>query len=139
MNRVPAMDACAALVRELELEHLHLRQMLALAAEEQRDLVAGDLARLDAIAAERLAQLHAFELYEARRRAYLAELGFAPDAGGLAACARSARSRGLALTTAGARVAEALAELRELNEENGALLRARLAELGGPARAGLGP
>jgi flagellar biosynthesis/type III secretory pathway chaperone len=139
MNRVPAMDACAALARELELEHLHLRQMLALAAEEHRDLVAGDLARLDAIAAERLAQLYAFELYEARRRAYLADMGFAADAGGLAACARSGRSHGLALTTAGARVAEALAELRELNEENGVLLRARLAELGGPARAGLEP
>jgi hypothetical protein len=36
-------------------------------------------------------------------------------------------------------VADALAELRDLNEENGTLLRARLAELGGPAESGLAP
>ena len=43
----------------------------------------------------------------------------------------SAGSRGRELTTAWKRVADALADLRDLNEENGALLRARLAEADG--------
>jgi flagellar biosynthesis/type III secretory pathway chaperone len=123
-------DPFAALVRELDLEHLHLRQMLALAAEERRDLVAGALGRLGAITSERLAQLDALELYDARRRACLVALGCAPDAQGLAACAASAGRRGPALTAARARVSAALATLQELNQENDALLRARLAALG---------
>ncbi len=126
-------DPFAALVREFELELVHLRQMLALAEEEQRDLVAGDMTRLDAISAEKLGQLQALELYTRQRAVYLAQQGFASDAMGLAACALAAGRRGRALTTAWSRVAEALASLRDLNEENGLLLRARLAEVGDPA------
>ena len=129
MSRAAPADPFAALVREFELEHVHLKQMLALAAEEHRDLVAGDIARLDAISAEKLAQLHALELYSRQRAAYLAQQGFTPDARGLAACALSAGGRVRELTTAWKRVADALAELRDLNEENGTLLRARLSEL----------
>ena len=128
----PAADPFAALVREFELELVHLKQMLALAEEEQRDLVAGDMARLDAISAEKLAQLHALELYTAQCATYLAEQGFSGDASGLAACALSAGPRGRELTAVWKRVAEALATLRDLNEENGMLLRARLAEAGAP-------
>lgn len=137
MSHARPLKPFAALVREFELEYVHLKQMLALAAEEQRDLVEGDIARLDAIAAEKLVQLHALELYAMQRAAYLAQQGFAPDASGLAACALSAGSRGRELTTVWKRVADTLAELRDLNEENDTLLRARLAELGGPAPAGL--
>jgi flagellar biosynthesis/type III secretory pathway chaperone len=139
LSRAAPADPFAALVREFELEYVHLRQMLALAAEEHRDLVAGDIARLDAISAEKLVQLHALEMYTLQRSAYLAQQGFTPDASGLAACALSAGGRGRKLTTAWKRVADALAELRDLNEENGTLLRARLAELGGPAFARLAP
>ena len=64
----PTPDPFAALVREFELELVHLKQMLALAEEEQRDLVTGDMARLDAISAEKLAQLHALELYTTSAR-----------------------------------------------------------------------
>jgi flagellar biosynthesis/type III secretory pathway chaperone len=137
MNPNPAANPFAALVREFELELVHIRQMLALGEEESRILVAGDMARLDAISAEKLAQLHALELYSAQRTAYLREQGFSGDANGLAACALAAGRRGRRLTAAWKRVAEALAELRDLNEENDTLLRARLAELGGPAPAGL--
>jgi flagellar biosynthesis/type III secretory pathway chaperone len=125
-------DPFAALVREFELELVHLRQMVALAEEEQRDLVAGDLTRLDAISAEKLGQLHALELYTNQRAVYLAQQGFPGDANGLAACALSAGRRGRLLTAAWKRVAEALGDLRDLNEENGTLLRARLAEVGDP-------
>lgn len=133
MSRKAAADPFAALVREFELELVHIRQMLALAEEEQRDLVAGDMTRLDTISAEKLGQLHALELYTSQRAVYLAQQGFASDAMGLAACALAAGSRGRALTAAWSRVAEALASLRDLNEENGLLLRARLAEVGDPA------
>ena len=137
MSPARPSDPFAALVREFELEYVHLKQMLALAAEEHRDLVEGDIARLDAIAAEKLVQLHALELYTTQRGAYLAQQGFSPDASGLAACALSAGGRGRKLTTAWKRVADALAELRDLNEENDTLLRARLAELGGRVPTGL--
>jgi flagellar biosynthesis/type III secretory pathway chaperone len=132
MSRGAPADAFAALVREFEFELLHLKQMLALAEEEGRVLVAGDMARLDAISAEKLGQLHALELYTARRAVHLAEQGFTSDAAGLAACALAAGRRGRALTAAWKDVAEALAALRDLNEENGMLLRARLAEVGDP-------
>ncbi len=128
---VPA-DPFAALVREFDLQHMHLKQMLALSGEEHRDLVAGKIARLDAISAETLVQLHALELYTAQRARYLAALGFTADASGLAACAAAAGRRGGELVTAWKRVADALADLRDLNEENAALLRARLTELNGP-------
>ena len=133
MTPTPAADPFAALVREFELELVHLKQMLALAEEEQRSLVAGDMGRLDTISAEKLAQLHALELYTAQRTAYLVQQGFSGDASGLAACALAAGRRGRALTAAWKRVADALAELHDLNEENGTLLRARLAEVGDPA------
>jgi flagellar biosynthesis/type III secretory pathway chaperone len=127
MSRVGPADPFAALVREFELELLHVKQMIALAAEEHRDLVAGDTARLDAISSEKLAQLRALELYATQRAAYLAAQGFTGDASGLAACAASAGRRGRRLTVAWRRLTEVLAELRDLNEENGALLRGRLA------------
>ena len=133
MSRSASADPFAALVREFELELVHLKQMLALAEEEQRDLVTGDMARLDAISAEKLAQLHALELYTAQCAIYLAEQGFSSDATGLAGCALAAGPRGRELTAVWKRVAEALASLRDLNEENGTLLRARLAEAGAPA------
>src|SRR5262245_46388314 len=133
MNRSASADPFAALVREFELEFVHLKQMLALAEEEQRSLVAGDMTRLDAISAEKLGQLHALELYTNQRAVYLSQQGFSSDANGLAACALAAGRRGRRLTAAWKRVAEALAELRDLNEENGTLLRARLAEVGDPA------
>ncbi len=144
MNLRAFADPFAALVREFELELVHLKQMLALAEEEHRTLVAGDIARLDAISAEKLVQLHALELYTSQRSTYLARQGFTADASGLAACALAAGGRGRSLTVAWKRVADALAELRDLNEENGTLLRARLVELGGPALqaaglASLGP
>jgi len=132
MGRSAAADPFAALVREFELELLHLKQMLALAEEEARVLVTGDMAHLDALSAEKLGQLRALELYARRRADYLAEQGFTGDAAGLAACALAAGRRGWALTSAWKRVAEALARLRDLNEENGVLLRARLAEVGAP-------
>jgi flagellar biosynthesis/type III secretory pathway chaperone len=133
MSLTTPANPFAALVREFALELMHLKQMIALAEEEHGDLVAGDTARLDAIASEKLVQLRALELYGARRAAYLAAQGFTADASGLAACTVSAGSRGRELKTAWKRVADALAELHDLNEENGALLRARLAKAGGPS------
>jgi flagellar biosynthesis/type III secretory pathway chaperone len=132
MIPTPTADPFAALVREFELEFVHLKQMLALAEEEQRNLVAGEMERLDAISAEKLAQLHALELYTSQRAIYLAAQGFSTDATGLAACALAAGPRGRELTAVWKRVAEALGSLRDLNEENGTLLRARLAEVGDP-------
>jgi flagellar biosynthesis/type III secretory pathway chaperone len=137
MSNSTAADPFTALVREFELEYVHIRQMLALAFDEHRDLVSGELARLEVISAEKLVQLHALQLYTAQRCAYLAQQGYTPDASGLAACALAAGSRGRKLTAAWKRVADALAELRDLNEENGTLLRAHLGELGGPALAAL--
>ena len=120
----------AALVRQFELELLHLKQMIALAQEEHRDLVAGNTARLDAISSEKLVQLRAVELYAKRRYTRLAALGFSPDADGLAACIASAGRLGRKLTAAWSRLTRALTELAELNEENGALLRGCLAAAG---------
>jgi len=129
MTLTGAPDPFAALVREFELERLQVRQMLALAGEEHRDLVAGETARLDDLSAEKLAQLRTLELYTARRSALLAAQGFTADPSGLAACAAAAGRRGRRLAGAWRRLADAYAELRELNDENSALLRGRLAEL----------
>ena len=62
MSLTAPADQFGALVREFELELIHLKQMIALAEEEHRDLVAGDTARLDAISSEKLVQLRALEL-----------------------------------------------------------------------------
>src|SRR5262245_19317819 len=72
----PPTDPFAVLVREFELELMHIKQMLALAEDEQRDLVAGDMTRLDAISAEKLGQLRVLELYTNQRAVYLAQQGF---------------------------------------------------------------
>jgi hypothetical protein len=132
MTRTVPADPLAALIREFELELMHVKQMLALAAEEQRDLVVGNVARLDAISAEKLVQLHGLELYAAQRSAYLAALGFATDASGLMACAAAAGRRGVKLIAAWEGVAGAISELHELSEQNATLLRARLAETQAP-------
>lgn len=129
---IPA-DSLAALEREFDLELLHLRQMRALLETERHELVAGGAARLDAISAERLAQANALPLYAARRAALLAAQGFAADASGLAACAAAAGERGAALAARWREVAEAAAEVRDLNDQNRALMRLLLAALtGGP-------
>jgi hypothetical protein len=135
--REPA-DPFAALVREFELELVHLKQC-PLAEEEHRTLVAGTSRAPTRFRPKSLVQLHALELCTAQRAAYLARQGFTADASGLAACVLAAGSRGRTLTVAWKRVADALADLRDLTEENGTLLRARLAELGGPALARLEP
>jgi flagellar biosynthesis/type III secretory pathway chaperone len=124
---VPPADPFAALAREFELELLHLQQMAALLEEEQRELRAGGAARLDAITAERLVQANALELYSERRAALLGAQGFSADASGLAACAAAAGERGSGLARAWRRVAEAAGEVHDLNEQNRALLRMRLA------------
>ncbi|HKC43772.1 MAG TPA: flagellar protein FlgN [Burkholderiales bacterium] len=130
MSLAQPPDRLASLVREFELELLHVRQMIALAQEEHRDLVAGNTARLDAISSEKLVQLRAVELYVKQRCVHLVALGFSPDADGLAACIASAGRLGRKLTAAWSRLTRALAELAELNEENGALLRGCLAAVG---------
>lgn len=122
-----AADAFAALAREFELELLHLKQMLALLEAERRELLAGGTAGLDAITAERLVQANALELYAVRRAALLDAQGFSADAIGLAACAAAAGERGLELATRWQRVAEAASEVRDLNEQNQALMRMWLA------------
>jgi len=130
MSLAQPPDRLASLIREFELELLHVRQMIALAQEEHRDLVAGNTARLDAISSEKLLQLRAVELYVKQRCVHLAGLGFSPDADGLAACIASAGRLRRKLTAAWSRLTRALAELAELNEENGALLRGCLAAVG---------
>jgi flagellar biosynthesis/type III secretory pathway chaperone len=137
MNTDRPGDPFGALVREFELELVHLKQMIALAGEEHRILVAGHIGSLDAISAEKLVQLDALALYAKQRSVHLRAQGFTGDASGLAACALAAGGRARVLTAAWKRVVDALAELRDLNNENGTLLRARLAEAGGPAAASL--
>jgi flagellar biosynthesis/type III secretory pathway chaperone len=122
-----AADPFAALVREFELELLHLKQMLALLEAERRELLAGGTARLDAISAERLVQVNALELYAARRAALLGAQGFSADAIGLAACAAAAGERGSELASRWQRVAEAAGEVRDLNAQNQTLMRLWLA------------
>ncbi len=122
-----AADPFAALAREFELELLHLKQMLALLEAERRELAAGGTARLDAITAERLVQANALELYAARRAALLTAQGFSADAIGLAACAAAAGERGSELVVRWQQVAEAAAEVRDVNEQNQALMRRWLA------------
>jgi flagellar biosynthesis/type III secretory pathway chaperone len=126
---VAAADAFAALAREFELELLHLEQMRVLLEAERRELLAGGIARLDAITAERRVQAAALELYAARRAVLLAEQGFSADATGLAACAVAGGERGGALAVSWQRVAEAAGEVRELNEQNQTLMRMWLATL----------
>jgi flagellar biosynthesis/type III secretory pathway chaperone len=122
-------DPLAALEREFEHELLHLRQMRALLEAERHELAAGGAARLDAISAERLMQANALPLYAARRAALLAAQGFAADATGLAACAAAAGERGAGLAARWREVADAAAEVRELNDQNRALMRLLLAAL----------
>ncbi len=129
------VDAFVALALEFELELLHLKQMLALLEAERRELAAGGTARLDAITAERLVQANALELYAARRAALLNAQGFSADAIGLAACAAAAGERGLELAASWQRVAEAAGEVRELNQQNQALMRTLLAAAADGAEA----
>jgi flagellar biosynthesis/type III secretory pathway chaperone len=136
-------DPLAALEREFEFEHLHLKQMLVLLEAERRELLGGGSAGLDAISAERLVQANALGLYAARRAALLAAQGFTADATGLAACAAAAGERGAALATRWERVAAAAAEVRVLNDQNRALMWRLLAAVAGgtgdPDAAGAGP
>jgi flagellar biosynthesis/type III secretory pathway chaperone len=129
MSATRSADPFRALVQELELERLHLVQMIALAEEESRLLAVGDTTGLDAISAERLVQLHALELYAARRATYLDAQGFPPGAMGLAGCAAAAGRPGRKLFAAWKRVAEATAELSDLNAQNSALALRLLAKV----------
>jgi flagellar biosynthesis/type III secretory pathway chaperone len=126
-----AAASLAALEREFELEHLHLKQMLALLEAERRELLGGGSAGLDAISAERLVQANALGLYAARRAALLAAGGFTADAAGLAACAAAAGERGAALAARWEWVAAAAAEVRVLNDQNRALMWRLLAAVAG--------
>jgi flagellar biosynthesis/type III secretory pathway chaperone len=129
MSATRSADPFRALVQELELERLHLTQMIALAEAESRHLAAGDTTGLDAISSERLVQLRTLELYAARRTAYLDAQGFPPGAMGLAGCAAAAGQRGRKLFAAWKRVAEATAELGDLNAQNSALALRLLAQV----------
>ncbi|MGH8698535.1 MAG: flagellar export chaperone FlgN, partial [Burkholderiales bacterium] len=100
---------------------------LARLEAERRELAAGGTERLDAITAERLAQVRALELYAARRAALLNAQGFSADAIGLAACAAAAGERGSELAASWQRVAEAAGEVRDRNAENQTLMRLWLA------------
>jgi flagellar biosynthesis/type III secretory pathway chaperone len=125
-------DPFDALLAELALEELHVAQMQRLLEDEQADLVAGRTERLEAIAAEKLVQLRALELYGRRCEALLAKLGYATTRAGLAACAVAAGgTRGGKLHDAWSRLAAAAAHARDMNEENGALITMRLAHVGG--------
>jgi flagellar biosynthesis/type III secretory pathway chaperone len=126
-----AADPLDALLTELDLELMHVKQMVGLLEEEQRELIAGRVERLEAIASEKLAQSRALELYASRRAALLSAQGFSADARGLMACAHSAGVRGQVLRDAWVRVAETATEARQLNEQNGALIRLRLASVDG--------
>jgi flagellar biosynthesis protein FlgN len=124
-------DPFAALLLEMDLELMHVKQMVALLEEEQRELVAGRVDRLEPLAAEKLVQSRALDLYATRRGAFLRAQGFSADARGLEACAKQAGARGRGLCEAWARVVEVAAEARHLNEQNGALIRLRLASVDG--------
>ena len=126
-----ARDPLAALLLEIDLEAMHVKQMVSLLEEEQRELIAGRVDQLESLAAEKLVQSRALDLYAGRRGAFLQAQGFGADARGLAACAAAAGARGQELREAWARVAEAAAEARHLNEQNGALIRMRLASVDG--------
>jgi len=71
----------------------------------------------------RLAQSRALDLYAARRAAFFHAQGFGADPQGLAAYAVAAGAAGRRLLEAWARVTDAAAEARYLNEQNGALIR----------------
>ncbi len=76
-------------------------------------------------------QSRALDLYASRRAACLRAQGFAADRAGLVACAASAGADGRRLLEAWGRVVDAAAEARYLNEQNGALIRLRLASVDG--------
>jgi flagella synthesis protein FlgN len=120
-----------ALHREIDLELMHVKQMVGLLEEEQRELIAGELDRLEAIAGEKLTQSRALDLYAGRRAEFLRAQGFTGDARGLIACMQAAGARGKQLGEAWSRVVDVAAEARQLNEQNGALIRLRLASVDG--------
>lgn len=120
-----------ALLTEMDLELMHVRQMVGLLEEEQRELIAGRVDRLETIAAEKLMQSRALDLYARRRAEFLRAQGFGADARGLAACTQSAGPHGKRLLETWGRIMDTAADARQLNEQNGALIRLRLARVGG--------
>lgn len=121
----------AALREEINLELRHLGQMVALLEEEQRDLVAGRTDRLEAIAAEKLVQARALDLYAERRARLLAARGLGPDARAAAGRAEAGGPHHGRLRELVDALAAAAAEARHLNAQNGALIRLRLATVDG--------
>ena len=125
------LDPVGALIEEMNLELVHLRQMAAVLEEEQRELVAGRTDRLDSLATEKVRQSRALELFAARREALLRAQGYEGTFAGLAECADAAGTRSRCLLDTWTELARAGIEARHLNEQNGALIGMRLASVDG--------
>lgn len=123
-----AITDYAAFAAELEHEFRHLCAMVELLEVEQHVLVEGDAGRLGALAAEKVSQVRALEIYAARIGAFLRARGYGEDAGGFAECIAAA-PQSKSLGELRAKIAEKSREARQLNTLNGALIEARLTSI----------
>lgn len=71
----------AALLLEMDLELRHAKQMVGLLEEEQRELLAGRVDRLESLAAGKPVQSRSLDLYAGRRAAFLRAQASAPTGG----------------------------------------------------------
>lgn len=114
-----------ALLEAIEHESRHLAQMIALLVTEQDDLVLGRTDRLESIAAEKLTQARALDLYAARRGTLMRALGVPGRAGGTGTTAYAALGA-IGLGDRWRELADKADEARTLNAINGRLIAQRM-------------
>lgn len=115
-----------ALAEALEHESRHLAQLIDLLKEERKDLVDATSDRIGVIAGEKMHRIQALDNYAARRGVLLNQLGCAPNAEGMQQVIDRAGSLAKSLRKLWQTVGERATAARDINDLNGALIRARL-------------
>lgn len=119
-------DLYAALNEALEHEARHLAQLIDLLKEERKDLVDSSSDRIGSIAGEKMHRIQALDNYAARRSTLLDQLGFKATAEGMQAAIGCAGVHSKSLRRLWESVGERATAARDINDLNGALIRARL-------------
>lgn len=120
-------DLFKALAEALEHESRHLAQLIDLLKEERKDLVETTSDRIGVIAGEKMHRIQALDNYAARRSVLLNQLGCTPSAEGMQqAIGRAGGSLSKSLHKLWQAVGERATAARDINDLNGALIRARL-------------
>ena len=126
LSMASEQELYAALAEALEHEARHLAQLIDLLKEERKDLVESTSERISQIAAEKMHRIQALDNYAARRSLLLDLLGCQANAEGMQAAIGCAGEKTKHLRKLWETVGERATAARDINDLNGALIRARL-------------